>query len=368
MIHVRAHWYRGGTSKCWLFDRAAIADTGQTDDAVLTRAFGSGDWRQIDGVGGATSTTSKAAVITATPGAETHLSYLFAQVGIADDRVEYGSNCGNCASAVGLYAVQAGIVPPTGDVTEVRMYNENSRTALVAQVATPGGEVPWTGDAVIPGHAAPGVPVDLGFVRPAGRSTGSLLPTGQPLDELSDRDGMLVRATLVDAGAPACLIPAVDLGLSASETLDELAASVPELKHWQRRAALRMGLATPDDPISDAIPKVGIVGAPEDYVATDGTPIPADAYDVAVRMVSMHAPHPAIGITSAVAVAAAARVPGSAVARLLAGNAPTDTIRLGTPAGVIDTRVFTDPDGGIDLVTTRRVARRIAEAVIDLPK
>ena len=144
---------------------------------------------------------------------------------------------------------------------------------------------------------------------------------------------------------------------------------MPELKRWQRLAALAMGLATPEDPISDAIPKVGVVGAPRDYVALDGTEIAASDYDIAVRMVSMHAPHPAIGITSAVAVAAAGGVEGSTVARILSawdGNARERTIRLGTPVGVIETAITLDEHGDAALVSTKRVARRIAAATIDL--
>ena len=366
---ISATWYRGGTSKCWFFDAAAVEASGHDVSTVLASAFGASDARQIDGVGGATSTTSKAAVITPTPGADADLTYLFAQVGIGDGRVEYGSNCGNCASAVGLYALQSGIVAPTGDVTDVRMFNENSDTTLVARVQTPGGEVPFTGEETIPGHQAPGVRGDLAFERPSGRSPGRLRPTGNALDELADDSGLLMRATLIDAGAPACLIPAADLGLTATELPVEFAASVPELKRWQRLAALAMGLATPEDPISDAIPKVGVVGAPLDYVALDGTEIAASDYDIAVRMVSMHAPHPAIGITSAVAVAAAGGVEGSTVARILSawdGNARERTIRLGTPVGVIETAITLDEHGDAALVSTKRVARRIAAATIDL--
>lgn len=371
MTAVFSHWYRGGTSKCWFFSREDVQATGLDDSELLMRAFGAEDHRQIDGVGGATSTTSKAAIISHDPDSDVPVTYKFAQVGIGERSVEYASNCGNCASAVALYALQQNLVPVTGDLTDVRMRHEHSGSILVGRVHTPGGVVPVNGDATIPGHKVPGVAIDLGFENPGGGSTGKLLPTGNAIDELADESGMLVRATLVDAGAPACLIPATDLGLSGHETIDEFALAVPELKLWRRRAALAMGLSQPSDPVSHSVPKVGIVGAPEDYVTTNGENISGGDYDVSVRMVSMHAPHPAIGITSAVAVAAAAGVPGSSVAALLPPvtdeGARTRVLRIGIPAGVVETSVELDAEGVPTLVTTRRVARHIASATIDLP-
>ena len=128
-MHLRGHWYRGGTSKCWLFDAddVALHATGQHEVlALLADAFGAADSRQLAGVGGGTSTTSKAAIVTPTPGGTADLDYLFAQVGIGSPVVELGSNCGNCATAIALYAVQAGIVPATSGVTRVRMRNVNT--------------------------------------------------------------------------------------------------------------------------------------------------------------------------------------------------------------------------------------------------
>ena len=213
---LHGQWYRGGTSKCWLFandelpaDRAGIAQ-------ALSAAFGSGDDRQLNGVGGASSTTSKAAVISpsAIPGID--ISYLFAQVGIGQSAVEFTSNCGNCASAVALYAIQNGLVRLGGEFTQVRMVNENTRSVVVAHVATPGKRIPANGSETIPGSSMPGIPVNVFFENVDGASTGELLPTGEAVTQLSF-NGSSIAVSCIDAGAPACFVDAAELGLSGSE-------------------------------------------------------------------------------------------------------------------------------------------------------
>ena len=168
-VQLRGHWYRGGTSKCWLFDAEDVARHATSQDeiqALLADAFGAADARQLDGVGGGTSTTSKAAIIAGTPDGPADLDYLFAQVGIGDETVELGSNCGNCATAIALYAVQTGIVPPNDGITRVSMRNLNTGAVLSGAIATPGGRIPKSGLARVPGSSAAGVPVSLSFHAP----------------------------------------------------------------------------------------------------------------------------------------------------------------------------------------------------------
>ncbi|GGG16453.1 hypothetical protein GCM10007304_33210 [Rhodococcoides trifolii] len=352
---------RGGTSKCWLFnavDVDPLIEVAGGLDAILSSAFGSGDPRQLDGVGGGSSTTSKAAIVRRSSEPGVDIEYLFAQVSIGAETVEWGSNCGNCATAIGLYAVQTGLVPAGGVSTTVRMRNTNTGALLVAEIATTGGVVPAEGSAGVPGTTALGVPVALTFVDVAGGT--ALLPTGNPIDEL-EHDGRTVRATLVSAGAPSAFFDADDLGLTGSETISELAQHVPDLIGLRRQAAIRMGLCGENDPVSNAIPKVGIVGSPVDYRTTDGTMIAAADYDVSVRMLSMMAPHPAIGLTSAVAVAAAASVAGSGVTARAHVGWP-GSLRVGTAAGVIHLDMVCDDAGSITSVTLHRAARRIAQA------
>ncbi|MGO4857251.1 PrpF domain-containing protein [Arthrobacter sp. 2MCAF14] len=371
-MQLRGHWYRGGTSKCWLFDAEDVAPHAGSREEIrnlLADAFGATDARQLDGVGGGTSTTSKAAVIRATPEGPADLDYLFAQVGIGDPTVELGSNCGNCATAIALYAVQSGVVPPKEGTTRVRMRNLNTGAVLSGTIATPGGRVPASGLARVPGSSAPGVPVSLSFHAPWGRTTGSVLPTGSATDQIAT-GGATLTATLVDAGAPAVLIPADEAGIDLSSMTGNLSEHLPTLVAARASAGLMMGLRKPEDPPQNAVPKVGVVAAPGDYIAADGTRIAAGTHDLRVRMLSMLAPHPAIGLTSAVAVSLAAALPGSVVAKMLAPEDSTRQgrrlLRIGTPAGVITTEVVTDDNGHVSEVALHRAARQLAVADIDV--
>ncbi|MFC4396927.1 MULTISPECIES: PrpF domain-containing protein [Micrococcaceae] len=370
---LKGHWYRGGTSKCWLFDARDVAlhaPTREDIPALLSAAFGAADARQLDGVGGGTSTTSKAAVIWATPGGEADLDYLFAQVGIGDPTVELGSNCGNCATAIALFAVQTGIVPARDGMTKVRMRHVTSGAVLSGAVPTPRGRIPKSGLARVPGSSAAGVPVSLSFHGPWGQNTGALLPTGNPVEQLQV-NGRTLDATMVDAGAPAVLLAADQAGVDLSSMTDNLAAQLPDLIAARASAGLIMGLRKPEDPPQNAVPKVGVVAPAGDYTAADGTTISAGSHDVRVRMLSMLAPHPAIGLTSAVAVALAASQPSSVVAAAAGQSPSTGTgtprlLRVGTPAGVITAEIITDDTGAVSEVALHRAARHIATADIDV--
>ena len=360
MLTLRATWMRGGTSKCWLFNAVdvdpLVTQAGGVD-ALLISAFGSGDPRQLDGVGGGSSTTSKAAIVRRSAAEGIDVDYLFAQVAIGDRRVEWGSNCGNCATAIGLYALQSGLAAVDDAVTTVRMRNQNTGAVLIAEIATPGGAIPTEGNAPVPGTNALGVPVGLSFT---GLSAGTLLPTGNAVDHVT-AGGRSHAATMVIAGAPAALFDAADLGLTGAEDNGVIAEHLPLLVALRQESSLRMGLSKLGDPISHAIPKVGIVGAPRDYRTTAGDIVGADEYDVSVRMLSMLAPHPAIGLTSAVAVAAASTVTDGVVASALRGSTPSP-LRLGTPAGVLHVDLNRAADGTLESATLHRAARRIAIA------
>ncbi|GAA1982409.1 PrpF domain-containing protein [Amycolatopsis minnesotensis] len=364
MIGVSGTLVRGGTSKCWLFDITDVHGRGASLEDVLLAAFGSQDHSQIDGVGGATSTTSKAAIISHSYESGVDIDYTFAQVGVGVNEVEWGSNCGNCGTAVGLYAVQSGLVRPRGEQTTVRMRNTNTGSRIDAVVDTPGGRFTPSGNATIPGVASPGVAVGLEFLDPVGSTTDALLPSGAAVDDFTLSEGA-AHATLVDAGAPAALFDAEALGLTGAETVAEFGAALPSLLGLRHRAGVHMGLAAPGGPVSHAVPKFGVVGAPRDYTATDGTRIAAADYDISVRMASMHAPHPAIGLTSTVAVAAAATVQGSTVHAH--AKARDGEIRLGTPAGVVSARLVLDGER-LTGVRLNRSARVIARADIFVPR
>lgn len=367
-LRIPATLVRGGTSKCWLFNSQDVPASRDQIEAILVDTFNAADPRQIDGVGGATSTTSKAAVVSAATDNDVDVEYLFAQVGIGDSRVEWGSNCGNCATAIALYAVSQGLVKTVPGTTLVRMRNLNTGTRLEADVATPDGKLPAFGNAQVPGTLATGVPVTLAFLEAAGGSTGSVLPTRHAREELAV-DGRRYLVSMIDAGAPMVLVEAGGLGLTGTESLAELSAVVPLLTEIRSAAAVRMGLRAEGAPVDHAVPKVGIVGAAKDFVTTGGQHISGSAYDVSVRTLSMHAPHPAIGLTSAVGVATAAVTPGTVVnaAVTATSGAASDGgthLRIGTAAGVISTAVTLDPFGQPVRIGLERAARIISESII----
>ena len=369
-MRVRGTLVRGGTSKCWLFDAEEIEALEVDAETALVALFGAADPRQIDGVGGATSTTSKAAIVRRATRADVDVEYTFAQVGIGVPQVEWGSNCGNCATAVGLYAVHRGLVPLVDPVTTVRLHNVNTGAIAETVVATPGALVPLTGSAVVPGVSQGGVAVGLSFLDAAGATTGSALPTGQPVDRLHvvESGYGAIRATLVDAGAPAALISADDLDMTGAESLDEVEGRIPALVALRRAAALRMGLARPGDPVAHAVPKVGVIGPPRNFRTSTGVSVAADEYDLSVRMISMHTPHPAIGLTSAVAVATAAALGGTVPQQTLGPTGPLCRLRLGTPAGVVAVELDGGGHDGVPRrVTVHRAARCIASADLYLP-
>ena len=351
MRDIPATWMRGGTSKCWVFDRDDLRVDDRSVDEILLRLYGSPDPRQIDGVGGATSTTSKAVVLSPSPRHGADVDYTFAQVGIADGRVDWTSNCGNCSAVVGPWALRRGWVVPAGDVTEVRVHNTNTGQLIVLEVPTPGGRVVEEGQEVIPGVAHPGVGVRMWFVDPAGRTTGSLLPTGNPTDVLHG-----VSVTLVDAGAPVVVVPASSVGITGRESpaeIDALPGLLDRLEVIRRAAAVRAGLARTPRDAARAVPKLALVA--------EGAPGRSDA---AVRMLSMGRTHPALAVTGSIALTLAARTAGTVLHDLVA--AEREDLLLDTPAGVIAT-VHGSRDG-LPAVAVRRTARRIADALLALPE
>ncbi|MEU9063194.1 PrpF domain-containing protein [Streptomyces sp. NPDC048430] len=367
-MHTPATLVRGGTSKCWLFNQVHVPAERDELERLLVAAYGATDPVELDGVGGATPTTSKAAVVSASPEPGVDIDYLFAQVGIGTGSVEWTSNCGNCATGVALYAVAKGMVPLTGDRTRVVMRNTNTGTVLEGLVDTTGGAVHHFGTQTVPGTLAGGVAVGLTFRDPAGRTTGSLLPTGLAVQELRVGSAGPVRVSMVDAGAPVVLVDAGSAARTGSETVEQLRTDVPWLRAVRHAAAPLMGLVEPGEEAGDAVPKVGLVGRPVPYTTTLGETVAAEDYDVSVRMLTMNAPHPAVGLTSAVAVAVASLLEDSVICTSAGSGRTHEWLRVGTPAGVVAVHCSDLRNGLPGRVTVQRAARLLADARIYVPQ
>ena len=366
-MKIEAEWMRGGTSKCWVFEGEHLDETNKDLDSLLPRLFGSPDHRQIDGVGGSTSTTSKAMILRRPADPNVDVEFTFAQVGIEEAAVDWGSNCGNCSAVVGLYAIEKGWVTPNGDNTRIVTRNTNTGQIIIQRVGTPAGALPIVPDAQMPGVVFPGYRVGLGFKDPAGKTTGKLLPTGEPTDTIS-AGGTRWTVSMVDAGAPVVIVKAEELGLDTARFESWQAGvmlQLDTLDQIRRQAAVRMGLVSTVKDAARAIPKLAIVGAPAAADTSTGGAGTGDTADVNVMMLSMGKPHPALAITGSIALTLAASTPGT-VLNSITGSEPRSILRLRTPAGVIET--WSEERDGSLLVGVDRTARTIATTTLHLPE
>jgi 2-methylaconitate cis-trans-isomerase PrpF len=347
---------RGGTSKCWVFERQDLDVEGLSVDEVLLRTFGSPDHRQVDGVGGGTSTTSKAVILEPSTSDDLDVEYTFAQVGIEEAKVDWGSNCGNCSSVVASFAVRAGWVQASRGQTTVRVRNTNTDQVIVQQLPTPDGVLRDEPTMAIPGVPFLGAPVRMGFVDPAGRSTGRLFPSGSSRDVLAEGD-RTVEVTMIDAGAPVVAVPASEFGLHGDEdpaTIDAIPGLLTRLENVRRAAAVAMGLVSTPQEAARAVPKLALVSRSADEEPTDLT----------VRMLSMGKVHPAVPITGSVALTLAAGEDGTVVRKLL-DHAPAGEFVIGTPAGAVTT--FRETAAGREVVGAVRSYRLLAHGAVILP-
>jgi 4-oxalomesaconate tautomerase len=290
---------RGGTSKGGYFLASDLPDEQALRDRVLLAVMGSPDARQIDGIGGGDSLTSKVAIIKPSTRADADVDYLFAQVLVDEPRVDYGQNCGNILAGVGAFAIERALVAVTGDVTPVRIFMENTGQIAIAHVPTPDGAASYSGDTRIDGVPGSGAPLVVEFKDVAGSSCGALLPTGNVVDRL---DG--VEVTCVDNGMPVVLIRAEDLGLSGYESparLDADKALKARLESIRLQAGQRMNLG---DVSQRNVPKMCLIA-------------PAQAGGaLSTRTFIPHRCHTSIGVFGAVSVAVACLIEGSVAARV----------------------------------------------------
>jgi 2-methylaconitate cis-trans-isomerase PrpF len=348
-------------------------------EPILLDVFGSPDARQINGLGGATSLTSKAAIIAPPSLANADVDYTFGQVSVTTAAVDWGGNCGNISSAVGPFAIDLGYVPAGDGHQTVRIHNTNTGKIIVAHVPVDQGRTIVEGDFSIPGVPGTGARIDLDFLEPAGSYAGRLLPTGRACDVVTLPDGRQVEVSLVDAANPVVFMDARDLGMTGTELPDAIASrpgAAEALEAVRSHAAAWLGLV--DDPAeatarTPGLPKVAFVGEAVGYRTLGGNDVSADAVDVLGRIMSMQTPHRAYAVTGAICTAAAALVEGTVVNRVtrtgsLKGGGRR--IRIGHPAGVIDALVRAEPgetEPHILGVEVGRTARHILDGTVWVP-
>lgn len=340
---------RGGTSKgVYILEKDLPADKAAWEPLLL-RLMGSPDKKQIDGLGGSQSVTSKVAIVKKSdhPGAD--VDYTFAQVSVDKPLVSYKGNCGNISSGVGPFAIEKGLVKAQDGFTTVRIYNTNTDKIIAADVHTKDGQVVYEGDFAIAGVPGTASPVKLKFVDPAGTLGKGLLPTGNAVDTLEVPGYGKVEVSIVDAANPLVFARAKDLGLTGKELPDDLNADAEKLELLEKvrgLAAVKLGLIddytlSPWD--TPGIPKMTFVAEADDYVTPDGKEIRKEQIDLLSHMMSMQKTHPSYAMTGAMCTAAAAVIPGSIVNQVLPKDVDTQFIRIGHPAGILECGVdFTE--------------------------
>ena len=347
---------RGGTSKGVYILQSDLPEDKAEWEPLLLRLMGSPDKKQIDGLGGSQSVTSKVAIVQKSehPGAD--VDYTFAQVSVDKPLVSYKGNCGNISSGVGPFAIEKGLVKAENGTTSVRIYNTNTDKIIIADVKTPDGEVEYSGDFYIAGVPGTASPVRLKFVEPAGTLGHGLLPTGNAVDVVEVPGYGKVEVSIVDAANPLVFARAKDLGLTGKELPDELNADAEKLDLLEAvrgLAAVKLGLIedyTRSAWDTPGIPKMTFVAEAEDYVNMDGKEIKKDSIDLLSRMMSMQKAHPSYAMTGAMCTAAAAVIPGSIVNQVLPADVDTQFIRIGHPGGILECGVDYKENGAVPVI------------------
>lgn len=370
---IRCVIMRGGTSKAVFFDAQHLPDDPARRDSVILAAFGSPDIRQIDGLGGADPLTSKLAIVSPSMRADADIDYTFGQVGIATPSINYRVNCGNTAAAVGVYAVEEGIVPFAEGVTHVRIFTTNSGKHVVAEVPTANGRVMTEGSYRVSGVPRPGAEIRLRFLDPAGGVTGQLLPTGRTIDEVVV-GGRRVELSVVDCGNLYAFIRADIWSLHGCELPADIEAR-PGFKAEveEIRAAVCRELLPGDlSGGSSAKLKVAIVAPPAAGSTMEGQRLERESMDIAARIINQEKVHKAFAVTGAICLGAAAAIPGTIVNRIAPLQArEAASLRIGHPQGVIEPLVGIARDGDtvrIRFVELGRTARRIMDGFVYVPE
>jgi probable AcnD-accessory protein PrpF len=386
-IRIAATYMRGGTSKGVFFSLKDLPEAAQVPgparDALLLRVIGSPDPydKQIDGMGGATSSTSKTVILSKSTRADHDVDYLFGQVSIDKPFVDWSGNCGNLSAAVGSFAISNGLVDasriPHNGVAVVRVWQANIGKTIIAHVPITNGEVQETGDFELDGVTFPAAEVQVEFMDPAAEEEGgggSMFPTGNLVDELEVPGVGTFKATMINAGIPTIFVNAEDIGYTGTELQGAINGDPQALLMFETiRAygALRMGLIANLEEAAKRqhTPKVAFVAKPADYVASSGKAIAAGDVDLLVRALSMGKLHHAMMGTAAVAIGTAAAISGTLV-NLAAGGIERNAVRFGHPSGTLRVGAEATLENGewvVKKAIMSRSARVLMEGYVRVP-
>jgi 2-methylaconitate isomerase len=380
---IAAVYMRGGTSKGVFFRADSLPADPALRDAILLRVIGSPDpyEKQIDGMGAATSSTSKLVTVGPSSRADCDVDYLFGAASIDKPVIDWSGNCGNLTSAVGPFAIAEGLVDaPRDGIATVRIWQANINAKIIAHVPMKDGEVVEEGDFELDGVTFPAAEIRIEFLDPGGSedgeaSAGGMFPTGNPLDSLDVPGYGTFQVTMINAGNPAIFIHAEDLGLRGNEMQADVngdPALLARCEAIRAHAAVRMGLAASADEVTALrphTPKLAFVSLPSAYVASSGKTVEPSMVDINARILSMGKLHHAMTGTGAVAIAVAGAIPGTVVNRLVAGK-KIEQIRFGHPSGVMAVGAQAEQRDGTWVVTKAimsRSARRLMEGRVFVP-
>ncbi|CAA6816807.1 MAG: 2-methylaconitate cis-trans isomerase [uncultured Thiotrichaceae bacterium] len=382
-IKIPATYIRGGTSKGVFFNRKdlpkAAQEPGAVRDAILLRVIGSPDpyGKQTDGMGGATSSTSKTVILDKSDKADHDVDYLFGQVSIDKPFVDWSGNCGNLTAAVGSFAISSGLVDadrvPENGICTVRIWQKNIEKTIIAQVPITNGEVQETGDFELDGVTFPAAEVQVEFISPVD-ATDAMFPTGNLVDDLEVPGVGTFKATMINAGIPTIFLNADAIGYTGCELQTAINGDKDALAMFETiRAygAVRMGLIENIEAAAGRqhTPKVAFVGAPQDYVSSSGKQINANDIDLNVRALSMGLLHHAMMGTAAVAIGTAAAIPGTLV-NLAAGGGDRSSVTFGHPSGTLKVGAEASENDGewtVNKVIMSRSARVLMEGTVRIP-
>lgn len=386
-IKIPATYLRGGTSKGVFFklnDLPKVCQTaGAARDAMLLRIIGSPDpyGKQTDGMGGATSSTSKTVILSKSNEIDHDIDYLFGQVSIDKPFVDWSGNCGNLTAAVGSFAISNGLVDanriPNNGIATIRIWQSNIKKTIVAKVPINNGEVQETGDFELDGVTFPAAEVQVEFINPVDASE-AMFPTGNLLDELEVPGIGNFEVTMINAGIPTIFMNADDLNYTGTELQSDINSDEKALAMFETiraHGAIKMGLINTIEEATGRqhTPKVAFVGKPKSYVSSSGKEINVDDIDLNVRALSMGLLHHAMMGTAAVAIGTAAAIPGTLVNQAADGGAldkEMDSVRFGHPSGTLKVgAVASENDGewNVEKVVMSRSARVLMEGTVRIP-